>query len=152
MNTDKDIINKQRQAFIKFMQKHNLKAYSWSKSAGVSEATIRHYLNGHNQSLTCLNLEKLAHAAGAEVSDLISDKISASESKDNNTFSVDRNLMRQSFLDAEEFIAQSKQNLLPKDKVNTLITWYELACMIRNDPSLSLEDVSIEELIKKIAI
>ena len=88
MNKDIEIIEKQRQSLKEFMLKHKLNAFSWAKKAGISEATIRHYLSGRNSSLTSVNIEKLASAVGAKTQDLISNSSSRealSLSENNNS-------------------------------------------------------------------
>ena len=66
-----EIKNYQRECFIRFMKENGLKSSTWSKKAGISEATIRHYLSGRNSSMTAVNLELLAQSTNASISSII---------------------------------------------------------------------------------
>ncbi len=152
MMTDKEIIDKQRQAFKEFMQLHKLKASPWAKKAGVAEATIRNYLHGRNQSLTSVNLEKLANAAGAQAQDLINSKNIAFEHLENiDSGYINKSLMVQSFIDIEEYTIQSGLKLSSKERANILIAWYELARMIQRDGLSPSSNLTLKDFIKNVA-
>ncbi len=148
MVIDKDIIEKQRAALKDFMQQQKLNAFSWAKKAGVTEATIRHYLSGRSQSLTSLVLEKLAISVGVSVSDLISENKSISNNKpEDNLFN--RELMARSFIDVEEFIEKSNLQLSTAEKANIVIAWYDLAKMLKQDEVDFAPEQSLMEIIRK---
>ena len=150
--TDKEITDKQRQAFKEFMQLHKLKASPWAKKAGIAEATIRNYLCARNQSLTSVNLEKLANVVGATIDDLTYAKsidFKASENIDSGY--INKALMVQSFIDIEECITQSGLKLSAKERATILIAWYELAQMIQSDDSSPSSNITIKNFIKNIA-
>ena len=152
MITDKKITDRQRQAFKEFMQQNKLKASSWAKKAGIAEATIRNYLCGRNQSLTSVNLEKLADAAGVKVQDLINNKfVSNDYLEDSGGRYINKALLIQSFMDVEECIAQSELKLSAKERANILIAWYELAQMIQSEESTSSSNTNIKDFIKNVA-
>lgn len=66
-----EIKDYQRSCFINFMKKNGLKCHTWAKKAGISEATIRHYLSGRNASMTAVNLELLAQSLKVNISNII---------------------------------------------------------------------------------
>lgn len=66
-----EIKDYQRKCFINFMQENNLKSHTWAKKAGISEATIRHYLSGRNSSMTAVNLELLAQSIKVKINNII---------------------------------------------------------------------------------
>ena len=140
---DIEIIEKQRNAFKQFMEIHKLKMFPWAKKAGISEATIRNYLTGRNQSLTSVTLEKLANAARAPLSDLLGE-ITNSD--------IDKNMFIQSFIDMEEFLAQSGLNLEPKVKATALLAWYELAKILEKDPKALEIPQSLNNLMTNIML
>ena len=72
MLSKEEIAAKHRSNFHNFMKKHNLTAYSWGRLSGVSEASIRHFLNGRSNSLSALSLALLAQSVGLAIDDLIS--------------------------------------------------------------------------------
>lgn len=72
MLSKEEIINKHRASLLDFMRSNNLNPNLWGRKSGVPESTIRHYLNGRQQSITALNLELLARSVGATIDDLIS--------------------------------------------------------------------------------
>jgi transcriptional regulator with XRE-family HTH domain len=136
---DLDILEKQRTNFKKFMTEHKLNSSSWARKSGVSEATIRHYLSGRNKSITAINLEKLADAAGVSSERLLNNN--APELKQQlNSITVQKDLFIQTFSDVEAFITEAKLNLTPTMHANVLLAWYELAQIYQEQqlPSQSL--------------
>lgn len=139
MNIDKDITTKQRKAFKNFMQEHKLKAFPWAKKAGVSESTIRNYINGLNQSLTSLVLEKLARSVKCRVSDLIGE----------NNPSLNRKRLIQSFIKSEELIKKSNLNISAEERINILLAWYDLKGIVEQEAiENQLTDLKIERINK----
>ena len=66
-----EIKSYQRSCLVNFMKKNKLNSGLWSKKAGISEGTIRHYLSGRNSSITIANLGLLAQSVNVKISDLI---------------------------------------------------------------------------------
>jgi|GEM_PF-2866581 len=154
MNKDIEIIEKQRQSLKEFMLKHKLNAFSWAKKAGISEATIRHYLSGRNSSLTSVNIEKLASAVGAKTQDLISNSSSreaVSLSENNNSFEMQRDLFIQVFLDLEMFISKNNIKSSPRVKANILLAWYQLTELLQKTGEKEDSPELFQELFYKIA-
>ncbi len=159
MNKDMEIIEKQRQSFKEFMQKHKLNAFAWAKKAGISEATIRHYLSGRNNSLTSVNLERLAKAVGARSEDLVgqidSPRILEPLSIDNFEFSnlveIKRDLFVQVFIDLDEFMLSNRINISAKAKANILLSWYQLAQILQRGGDAEISPELFKDLFYKIA-
>ena len=135
MDKDKDITIRQRKAFKEFMHKHKLKAFPWAKKAGIAESTIRNYLNGLNQSLTSLILEKLANSAECSVNDLIGEHKSNSISNPAYNYSLDRERLIQSFVKSEELIKKSNLTISPEERINILLAWYDLKGIVEQEKS-----------------
>ncbi len=123
-----DIYNKQKQNFLNFMKDHNLNANSWAKKAGISEATIRHFLSGRNKSITLANLEKLARAAGVSPSTIIKE--------DSRNLILDKDQFIEAYCNVHQFINISgkKLDLLAQAKV--ILAWYELSILNKNNNTL----------------
>jgi len=135
----KDITNSQRQAFERFIKDHKLKLLPWAKKAGVSEATIRNYLKGRNQSLTAVTLTKLANAVGVEPDVLIGIKEEVSSEIDHDAIYIKKDLFIKAFIDMEEFLTRSNIILNSVTKINAVFTWYELIQMLEKN-STTMED------------
>ena len=126
-----EIIENQRQSLKNFMQKHKLNANAWAKKAGIAEATIRHYLSGRNHSLTSVNLELLANAAGVNSADIIS--VEAEKDKDHNlktfkpklTLEIQRDLFIHAFEEFERLSLDNK-DASAKERANAILSWYQL--------------------------
>lgn len=125
-----EIIQKQRDSFKQFMQKNNLNANAWAKKAGITEATIRHYLSGRNQSLTSVNLERLAKAIGVRATDIISSEIEKDPDiknfKPKSIIEIERNLFIHAFEEFERLGLDNK-NSNPKERANAILSWYQMA-------------------------
>jgi DNA-binding Xre family transcriptional regulator len=151
---DTDIIENQRQSFRAFMHKHKLNAFAWAKKAGISEATIRHYLSGRNKSLTSVNIERLAKSVGAKPQDLIGNSettINNSMQQSDNYFEVHRELFIQVFLDLEDFITQNNININPAARANILLAWYQLTELLQKTGETKASPEIFQELFYKIA-
>lgn len=152
MFIDKDIIDKQRNALKCFMQERKLTPFTWAKKAGITEATIRHYLSGRSQSLTSLVLEKLARSAEATVNDLVGGDHSAiNQNIDPEKALLNREIMISSLLDIEEFLAKSELKISPQEKAYISLAWYDLAQMLKQNGITNLPKKSLESLIRKIS-
>jgi transcriptional regulator with XRE-family HTH domain len=150
MTANSTIIDKQRQAFKSFMAIHKLNAFAWAKKAGISEATVRHYLNGRNQSITIVNLEKLAKAAGVNTEELLRmDNIEISK-EDDNIVKVNKDLFIQTFTDLNNFIIESDIKLDPQTHAHALLAWYELAQMLQKNNSEPLSLEPFKELLQQV--
>ncbi len=145
MDKNEHIIERQREAFREFMHKHKLKAFSWAKKSGVADSTIRNYLNGLNQSLTGLVLEKLASSIGFEINDLIG------KQKLPNNCSLNRDLLIQSFIKSEELIVKSALTIPAKERVNILLAWYDLAQILEQEEIEHKSDQLSLKTIDKVA-
>ena len=139
---EKDIIEDQRNNLKKFMQLHKLKMSSWTKKAGIAEATLRHYLSGRNKSMTSVNLEKLAQAAGVNSIELIK-----ASTIDKNFMQIDKELFSHTFVDVENFINKSNLQLEAKMRANILLAWYELAQILQKNHQSPASLDSLKELI-----
>lgn len=159
MDKDIEITARQRHSFKEFMHKHKLNAYAWAKKAGIAEATIRHYLSGRNQSLTSVNLERLAKVMGVKPDDLISQDPSI---KTNEPFNIDsfkpsqsieiqRDLFIQVFMDLEIFILKNKMDISAKVRANILLSWYQLAQLLQQNDQVKASPELFKELFYKIA-
>lgn len=60
--TAKDISEINRETIRNFMDKRGLKILPWCKKAGLSESTLRNFLNGDSETLTGTSLSKLSKA------------------------------------------------------------------------------------------
>lgn len=149
MEEDKNIIDYQRNTFKEFMQQHKLNASSWAKKAGITEATIRHYLSGRSQSLTSLVLEKLASSIGVSVSEIIGGKNFVYKNVELQDITLNRPLMLQSLIDVEEFITNSDLKIDAKKKAYISMAWYDLAQMLKKDKKNNPTEPSLAELMKK---
>jgi transcriptional regulator with XRE-family HTH domain len=150
---DIDIIENQRRSFKHFMLKNKLNAFSWAKKAGISEATIRHYLSGRNNSLTSVNIERLAKSVGASAQDLIGNiNVDYSDSQNEiNSFEVNRELFTQVFIDFEDFIIKNDIKVSSKVRANILLSWYQLTELMQKTGETSSSPELFQELFYKIA-
>ncbi len=148
-----DIIENQRQSFRNFMLKNKLNAFSWAKKAGISEATIRHYLSGRNNSLTSVSIERLAKSVGASAQDLIGniDLVDSDTQKDINSCEVNRDLFVQVFIDFENFIIKNNIKVNSKVKANILLAWYQLTELMQKNGKKTTSPELFQELFYKIA-
>ncbi|MEK6733657.1 MAG: helix-turn-helix transcriptional regulator [Pseudomonadota bacterium] len=147
---DQDIIIRQREKFRNFMEKNGLTPYSWGKKAGVAEATIRHYLSGRNKSITAVNIEKLAIAAGVESDSLLSGDRSGNQVDMSN---VDYNLFIQSFKDIAEYIKDHNIKLDSVTHAKVVLAWYQLAKMPDQENQFNVNSPDlISNLLNKIAV
>lgn len=64
-------ISTQRDAFRAFMVARRLRPSQWARAAGIGSGEIMAFLAGHAREISPSSLEKLAHAAGASVEDLL---------------------------------------------------------------------------------
>jgi hypothetical protein len=159
MSKDIEIIERQRQSFKEFMQKHKLNAFSWAKKAGIAEATIRHYLSGRNQSLTSVNLERLATSVGARLEELIgqitlpkiNQPINISNFNPSNSIEIERDLFIQVFTDLEMFILNNRMNVSVKVRANILLSWYKLTQLLKQNGQEKASPEMFKELFNKIA-
>lgn len=149
MDIEKDIINRQRRTFKEFMQQHNLNPSSWAKKAGITEATIRHYINGRSQSLTSLVLEKLANSVGVSITEIIGGKKFVYKDVELQDITLNRPLMLQSLIDVEEFITNSDLEIDAKEKANIFMAWYDLAQILKREKKDESYQPSLTELIDK---
>ncbi|MCT4634705.1 MAG: helix-turn-helix transcriptional regulator [Rickettsiales bacterium] len=149
MELDKEIIDHQRNTFKEFMQQQNLTPSSWAKKAGVTEATIRHYLSGRSQSLTSLVLEKLANSAGVSVSEIIGGKKFVYKNVELQDITLNRPLMLQTLIDVEEFINNSDLTIDAKEKAHITMAWYDLAQILKKEKRDDSSESYLEELINK---
>ncbi len=117
----------QRTNFKSFMKNHSLTASSWAKKSGVAEATIRHYINGRNKSITASNIEKLAKAIGVE-----SDVILNGYSKDKTYIKIQKDLFIKCFVDLNNFITELDLKIDPVNYAEAILIWYELVMMENN--------------------
>lgn len=147
--SEKQIIEKQREIFKKFMQVNELNANAWAKKSGVTESTIRHYLNGRTQSLTSLVLEKLASSIGANIGDLISNQVDH-DVETQEFLSFDRALLLKTLKDAEEYIANSKIILSPEQKAKIFMAWYDLSKLVKAEKREQPADEMIGKILSKI--
>lgn len=86
--TDKRVViaNRQRQAIREVMEELGLKVAPWCKAAGISEGTLRNFLNADGgESISTNNLELLAEVAGVPPSRLLGDR---------TAFDMDEDLMK----------------------------------------------------------
>jgi transcriptional regulator with XRE-family HTH domain len=143
---DTEIIEMQRQALRNFMQRNNLSASSWAKKAGVTEATIRHYLSGLNKSLTMLTLYKLAQAAQVTPQELMSFS-SIKERK----FHLHNPLFIQTFIDLNEFVKSSNLDVDSTTHAYMLIAWYELAQLMASKKAAESTERTAYELLAEKA-
>jgi hypothetical protein len=146
MTKDITIAEKQRKAFSSFMQEHKLKASSWAKKAGLTEATIRHYLSGLNQSITSINLEKLAKAAGVAPNELLGIR----QEQDESSIEIEKDLFIQTFVDLDNFIIESNLKLDAKTHANILLAWYELAQLLDRDHTNKTSIETFKNLTQKL--
>lgn len=147
---EKYIIEKQREAFKKFMQINGLNANAWAKKSGVTEATIRHYINGRTQSLTSLVLEKLASSVGANVTELIyNGAIHDVETKE--FLSFDRGLLLKTLIDVELYIVNSKISISPEEKAKIFMAWYDLSKLLKTEKLEPSSSEAIRDIIHKIS-
>lgn len=141
-----DIQEKQRDNFRSFMKSHNLNASSWAKKSGVAEATIRHYINGRNKSITTSNIEKLAKAVGVD-----SDVILNGSFKDKTYIKIQKEMFIQSFIDLSNLMKELNLELSPKDHAEALLIWYELAMMESHQKEKNNID-SLKGLVLKLSL
>ena len=149
MDRDKDITIRQREAFKKFMQEHKLKAFPWAKKAGIAESTIRNYLNGLNQSLTSLVLDKLANTMGCCIGDLIGEHKPNINSQKINNSSLSRERLIQSFIKSEELIKKSNITISSEERINILLAWYDLTGIIEQEKPNDQPNISEIRAINK---
>lgn len=147
---NKNIIEKQREIFKGFMQRHRLNANAWAKKSGVTEATIRHYLNGRTQSLTGLVLEKLAGSAGASVADLIVENQYLHDQETKEFLSFDRELMLQTLINVEAYVRSADIKLSVEEKANVFMAWYDLAKLLKLEKKENPHQELINTLMQKI--
>lgn len=126
-----EIIEKQRKALKDFMHNKNLNANAWAKKAGIAEATIRHYLSGRNNSLTLLNIEKLAIAAGVGLNELINynsiDSSNQSATENPNLIEIEPSLFIEVCQIVEKYIIDNKiSNIDVRIKTEVSLAWYQL--------------------------
>lgn len=132
IKTPEEIIAEHRESFKQFMTLHKLNANNWSKMAGIAEATIRHYLSGRNHSMTSLNLELLAQAGGAKLSDVIACGDSAQDLDGfdqymtHDSLTAQRNLFVQAYEDFEAFQTVNL-NKSARERAEAIFTWYQLS-------------------------
>lgn len=60
-----------RDSFKAYMEKRGFKPHPWAKKAGIRSSTLYNYLSGVSGNLTADTLQKLAHAAGTSVDELL---------------------------------------------------------------------------------
>jgi phage repressor protein C with HTH and peptisase S24 domain len=72
-----DIPKSLRRALRAFMDDRGLNQTAWAKKAGLSESTVRNFLNGDSDSMTIVNYAKLAAAAESSVAELVGEKPAA---------------------------------------------------------------------------
>ncbi len=68
-----EIAKKQRLAIRAIMEKYDLKVSPWCQKAGLSEGTLRNFLNGDSDSISSNNLELLANATGLTAGQLLAE-------------------------------------------------------------------------------
>ncbi len=63
--------NHARDSFRLFMERRGLKPHPWAQQAGIRSSTLYNFLSGVSDNLTANTLQKLAHAAGTTVDELL---------------------------------------------------------------------------------
>ena len=125
MNKDLEIIEKQRQSFKEFMQKHKLNAFAWAKKAGITEGTIRSYLAERSSSLTYKTLSKLAEAVGVTPKEIIDPDVNYEEIIDNSQY-LDRSLLVRCMEKIDTIIEVKKLTVSSADRRKLYMAWYDL--------------------------
>lgn len=139
MISEEAIYLKQRDNFISFMKEHNLNPNSWAKKAGISEATIRHFISGRNRSITISNLEKLAHSVNVSAHEIISDA-------NNSSLIINRNLFVKSFCEIEQILRDNYNDLPAHHLANIILSWYELSVINKDSRATK----PLQEIMKNL--
>ncbi len=107
-------------------------------------------MSGRNKSITAINLEKLADAAGVS-SEILLNNNAPERKQELNSITVQKDLFVQTFSDVEAFITEAKLNLTPAMHANVLLAWYELA-QIHQEQNLNSKSRSTFKALVKILI
>lgn len=67
---DKKLAEQRRGELAAFIEARNLKPSRWAKAAGVSDGTIRNFLNGISDTLTQATIDALANAERVDAADI----------------------------------------------------------------------------------
>lgn len=65
------VANRQRAAIRKIQAHYDMKVKPWCDAAGISEASLRNFLNGETNSMTSDRMELLANVIGLTVGQLL---------------------------------------------------------------------------------
>jgi DNA-binding Xre family transcriptional regulator len=136
-----NIYTQQKQSLIKFMAEKGLNPNSWAKLAGISEATIRHFISGRSKSITSANLAKLAMAANADVVDIIGEVANKEIAYD-----IDRELFIKSYCEIADFINNNFKNIPPQVCANIILSWYEISKLKNRDS----QAIPFQDLVQKL--
>lgn len=141
MVVEEVIYQNQKENFLNFMKSNNLNPNSWAKKAGISEATIRHFISGRNKSITTASLEKLANSVNVSSHEIIS-----SNKINSHSLIVNRELFIQSFCEIEQIIKNNYNHLPAHHLANIILSWYELSTINKDSKSIK----PIQEIMKTL--
>ena len=145
-----DFIEKHRNNFRTYMQRHNLTAYGWAKKAGITEGAIRSYLAGRTDSLTYSTLKKLADAHGTSPSTLLEPSEEYHKGFNDPQY-IDRNIFLNSMTKVDDIIAKKNLNINEKDRQKLYFAWYDLKVeLLKQSKNDSFDEDRLSSMIKML--
>ena len=121
-------IETHRKYLENFMKNHHLNSNNWAKIAGISEGTLRAYLNKKSNNISLDTLYKLADSIGIPVIQLISEQ--------KIDYNLEETCLIRTITKIDSIITQKNLNLTAEKKAKIYLACYKLSSIIKDDDDL----------------